>query len=130
MLNHGLLSYTLIGGANFTLQDGFNRPALIAGQRAGFDDLNLITHLATDLIMRLHTHAGKHHLLIKRVTKLASDLHHNGFGHFIAGNDTSYTTTIVHFAPSTAAFLSASAEWFPCGQYPCAMMFRRLASVN
>ena len=55
------------------------------------------------LIVRLKMAVGVHHFLVKRMTILARDFDHDSFCHFIAGDNTSHTTTIVHFAPSTAA---------------------------
>jgi hypothetical protein len=46
--------------------------------------------------MRLDLHARIHHLLVKGMAVFAGDLHHDRFGHFIAGDNTSHTTTIVH----------------------------------
>src|SRR5882672_10425223 len=98
-----LLSHTLVSSADLTLHNRLNRPALIARHRLGLYDLDLVTDLTTDLVMRLHTIARKHHLLIKRVTKFTSDLNYHGFGHFITGDHTGHSTTIIHYAPSRAA---------------------------
>src|SRR5512139_964858 len=106
MLDHGLLlrlhiyvrhfSHAGIRSPDFLLDDVFHHPALVARERAGFHDLDMIADLATDLIVGLHPLAGVNDLAIQRVAVDTSDLHHNGLGHFIAGYDTSHATTIVH----------------------------------
>src|SRR5215207_3149559 len=107
MLNHYLFSHAKISGTGFTLHHGLNSPALVTGHWLGFNDLNLITNLTADLIMGFHACAGENHLFIKRMAILTGDLHHDGLGHFIAGNHTGHSTTIIHYAPSTAARLAS-----------------------
>src|SRR5215208_5440385 len=112
MLNHGLLLHFHIGvqisnasvsSSDFFLDDAFHNPALIARKWARFHNLNPITDLATDLIMCLHSLAGVNDLTIQRVAEHTSDLDHDRLGHFIAGYDTSYATTIVHAPPSATS---------------------------
>src|SRR5689334_18540604 len=103
MLDHGLFSHALIGCAGLALYNRLHCPALVARQWPGFHDLHLITDLAADLVMGLHPIARVDHLLVKRMAVFTCDLDHNGLGHFVAGDHTNQTSTIVHFAPSTAA---------------------------
>src|SRR5512133_1108029 len=112
MLDHGLLlrlhvcvqiRNTGIGGSDLTLHNVFHNPTLITGKRARFDNLNAVANLAADLIMCLHSLAGVNDLAIQRMTEHASDLDHDRLGHFVAGDDTSNATTIVHASPSTTS---------------------------
>src|SRR5215217_5243192 len=142
MLDHGLLlrrcfgaqfsfqvGNTSIRGADLFLDDTFHNPALITRKRAGFHNLNAIADLATDLIVCLHSLAGVNDLAIEWVAEHACDLDHDRLGHFVAGDDTSNATTIVHASPC------ASAEAWSC-RMVCMRaisrrkMRKRLVSVN
>src|SRR6185503_1003347 len=50
-----------------------------------------------------HAFAGVDNLAVERMTKLTRDLHHDRFGHFVAGDNTSHATTIIHTSPSVPA---------------------------
>src|SRR6187549_285182 len=92
-----------IRSSDFFLDNVLHHPAFIAGQRSGFDDLDLVADLATDLIMSLYPLTGVYDLAIERVAIDTSDLHHDRLGHFVAGYDTSHATTIVHASPSAVS---------------------------
>src|SRR5271157_3929974 len=92
-----------ISSAGLALDNRLNNPALITGQRAGLNNLDLIPNLTTDLIVSLDSFAGIHDLFIKRMAKLANNFHYNGLGHFVAGDLPSDSTTIVHALPSVTA---------------------------
>src|SRR5512133_2323819 len=79
--------------------------------------------------MCLHSLAGVNDLAIQRVAVHASDLHHNRFGHFVAGYDTSHATTIVHASPS-AVSAGRSRKMVSIRAISRRKMRKRLVSVN
>src|SRR6266496_440079 len=97
------VSDTSIGSADFFLHNVFHHPAFVTGKRASLNNLDLVTDLATDLIVSLYMLASVNHFAVQRVTEFARNFHHYGLGHFVAGDDTSHTTTIVHASPSVFA---------------------------
>src|SRR5271157_3328176 len=94
---------TCISSAGLALDNRLNNPALITGQRAGLNNLDLIPNLTSYLIVSLDSLAGIHDLLIKRMTKLADNFYNHGLGHFIASDLPNDSTTIIHALPFVAA---------------------------
>src|SRR5262245_42942430 len=140
MLDHGLLlrlhiyarqvSDAGISSPGFFLDDVLYHPALVARERAGFHDLDLVADLATDLIMGFHTLAGVNDLAIQRVAVHTSDLHHNRLGHFVAGYDTSHATTIVHASPFAFSAEGCSRRMVSMRAISRRRMRKRLVSVS
>src|SRR5690606_28886318 len=113
VLDHDLLLHLQVGHtgvfrADLALDDLFHNPALVARDRLRFHDLDLVANLSTDFVMGLDALAGMHHLVIQGMTELARDLHHDSLGHFVAGDDTNDSTTIVHPSPSTTSAFGCS----------------------
>src|SRR5512139_1869304 len=142
MLDHGLLlrlclyinsrnfSDTGICSPDFLLDDVLHHPALVARERTGFHDLDLVADLATDLIVSLHPLAGVNDLAVQRVAVDTGDLHHDRLLHFIAGYDTSHATTIVHASPSAVSAEGFSRRMVSMRAISRRKMRKRLVSVN
>src|SRR6266498_1233812 len=139
MLDHGLLldlhiriqvGNPGIGCSKLALDDTFDNPALVTRKRARFDNLNSVSNLTTNLIMCLHSLARVNDLAIQRMAEHTSDLHHDRLGHFVAGDDTSNATTIVHASPSATSAEGPSRRMVCMRAISRRKTRKRLVSVN
>src|SRR5512133_1530103 len=80
--------------------------------------------------MCLHSFASVNDLAIQRMTEHTIDLNHDRLGHFIAGYDTSYATTIVHASPSAVSALDCSRRIVCMRAISRRKMRKWLVSVN
>jgi hypothetical protein len=84
--------------------------------------------------MSLHALVLVNNLLIKRVPVCPDNLNHDRFHHFVAGNDTSHTSSSIHFLLLLSRNFTFSQKCFDAGDLTASLLqttgIRQLPSDN